>query len=82
MGTNCQHFECKEQIESRAPRGWAGDDTAPFNMRPLHNTKCSLVSSLRSGVALRVETSNFAALLRLSEELENPELLTSLLESS
>ena len=37
-GPNCQHFEGKEQIESRAPWGVAGDDTAPFNLRPLHNT--------------------------------------------
>ena len=39
----------------------------------------SLVSSLRSGTALRVEKSNFAGLLRLSQELENAKLLSSLL---
>ena len=38
-----------------------------------------LVSSLRSGEAVRVEKSNFAALLRLSQELENDELFSSLL---
>ena len=37
-GPNCQYFEGKEQIESREPRGGAGDDTAPFNLRPLHIT--------------------------------------------
>ena len=37
-----------------------------------------LVLSLRSGEALRVEKSNFAALLSLSQELENSELLSSL----
>ena len=40
----------------------------------------SLVSSLRVGEAIRVEKSNFPALLRLSEELENGELLSSLLQ--
>ena len=39
----------------------------------------SLVSSLRSTAALRVEKSNFAALLRLAQEFENVELLSSLL---
>ena len=39
----------------------------------------SLVLSLRSGEALRVEKSNFPALVRLSQELENEELLASLL---
>ena len=39
----------------------------------------SLVSSLLSGESLRVEKSNFAALLRLAHELENVELLSSLL---
>ena len=38
-GPNCQYFEGNEQIESRSPRGGAGDDTAPFNLRPLHNTR-------------------------------------------
>ena len=37
-----------------------------------------LLSSLSSGEAFRVEKSNFAALLRLSQELENAELLSSL----
>ena len=39
----------------------------------------NFLSSLRSGEAVRVEKSNFAALLRLSQELENNELLSSLL---
>ena len=39
----------------------------------------SLVSCLRSGAAIRIEKSNFAALLRLSQELENAELVSSLL---
>ena len=40
----------------------------------------SFVSSLLSGEVIRVEKSNFAALLRLSQELENGELFSSLLE--
>ena len=39
----------------------------------------SLVSSLRAGQALHVDNSNFVAFLRLSQELENGELLSSLL---
>ena len=39
----------------------------------------SLVSSLRSGEALRVDNSNFLRLLRLSQELGNTDLLSSLL---
>ena len=39
----------------------------------------SLLSSLRSGAAFHVEKSNFSALLRLSQELENGELFSSLL---
>lgn len=39
----------------------------------------SLCSSLRSGQTFKVEQSNFVALLRLSQELENSELLSSLL---
>ena len=39
----------------------------------------SLVLSLRSGDALQVEESNFAGLLRLSQELENADLLSSLI---
>ena len=42
----------------------------------------SLVSNLRSGQALRVEKSNFPALLRLAHELENGELLSSLIGTS
>ena len=38
-----------------------------------------LVSSLRSGEDFQVENSNFVALIRLSQELENDELLSSLL---
>ena len=38
-----------------------------------------LVSSLRSGRAFRVEASNFSSLLRLSQELENKELLCLLM---
>ena len=38
----------------------------------------SLVSSLRHGDAIRVEQSNFLALLCLSQDLENGELLSSL----
>ena len=37
------------------------------------------ISNLRSGGAVRVEESNFAALLRLSQELGNKELLDLLL---
>ena len=37
-----------------------------------------LVSSLRSGVAFEIEGSNFGALFRLCQELENAELLSSL----
>ena len=39
----------------------------------------SLVLSLRSGESFRVEKSNFVELLRLSQELENDNLLSSLL---
>ena len=39
----------------------------------------ALVSCLVSGSALLIEKSNFAALFRLSQELENSELLSSLL---
>ena len=39
-----------------------------------------LLSSLRGGQPLQVELSNFPALVRLSQELENDELLCSLLE--
>ena len=40
----------------------------------------SVVSRLQSGQPLRVEKSNFPELLRLSHELDNSELLSSLLE--
>ena len=40
-----------------------------FILNILFNVFESLVSSLRSGAALRVEKSNFAALLRLTQEL-------------
>ena len=40
----------------------------------------SLISSLRSGGTFRVDKSNFAVFLQLSHELENHELLSSLLE--
>ena len=45
----------------------------------LFGTLESLCSSLRSGQTFKVEQSNFVALLRLSQELENSELLSSLL---
>ena len=54
-------------------------ETYAFQDSELFNVFESLVSSLRSGAALRVEKSNFAALLRLAQELENAELLSSLL---
>ena len=50
-----------------------------FKNSELFNAFESLVSSLRSGAALRVEKSNFAVLFRLSQELENTELFISLL---
>ena len=39
-----------------------------------------LVSSLRNGSAFRVDKSNISALLRISHELENREILSSLLQ--
>ena len=39
----------------------------------------AILSSLRAGRAFRVEASNFSSLLRLSQELENKELLCSLM---
>ena len=43
-----------------------------------HEVFESLVSSLRTGQPFRVEKSNFTPLLRLSHELENQEVLSSL----
>ena len=50
------------------------------NDSALFNVFESLVSSLRSGKTLRVEQSNFPALLRLSQELKNDDLCSSLLK--
>ena len=57
---------------------------ASFNSYTFKNTELfnvfeNLVSSLRSGRSFRVERSNFVPLLRLSDELENNELRSSLI---
>ena len=50
-----------------------------FNSSDLLDAFESLVSNLRAGRPFRVDPSNFVCLLRLSLELENSELLSSLL---
>ena len=50
-----------------------------FKDSEMFNVLERLVSSVRSGKSFRVEKSNFSALLRLSQELENNALLSSLL---
>ena len=54
-------------------------DVYRFKESEMFNVFESLVSSLHSGDALRVEKSNFPVLVRLSQEFENAELLSSLL---
>ena len=54
-------------------------DVYTFKDSELFDVFESLVSSLRSGESYRVEKSNFVKLVRLSQELENDELLSSLL---
>ena len=54
-------------------------DVYPLKDAEMFNAFESLVASLRTGEVLRVEKSNFVALVRLSQELENDELYSSLL---
>ena len=54
-------------------------DVYRFKDSELFKVFKSLVSSLRAGESFRVKKSNFVKLLRLSQELENSELLSALL---
>ena len=64
---------------SRVSEDVTSVDFYTFKDPEVFNVFESFVSSLRSGETVHVEKSNFPALLRLFQELENDELLSSLL---
>ena len=77
----CVHSVLAEFLSPKVALVRKGDpfcSSYTFKDREMFGVFGSLVSSLRSGDPLPVEKSNFVTLLRLSQELENDDLFSSL----